>query len=118
MYMASGAVGPSLLPDGRLAMEVTSLHAAVLRQVIAVTDVVVPGGKGDRLVHVWRHNGIELHRASEETSRVAGPDGEVRLRSALFAEESLPEELAGPWRVDVETDDGQLVGRTTFRVER
>jgi hypothetical protein len=40
------------------------------------------------------------------------------LRSALFAEESLPEELAGPWRVDVETDDGQLVGRTTFRVER
>lgn len=118
MYMASGAVGPSLLPDGRLAMEVTSLHAAVLRQVIAVTDVVVPGGKGDRLVHIWRHNGVELHRASEETSRVAGPDGEVRLRSALFAEESLPEELAGPWRVDVETDDGQLVGRTTFRVER
>jgi hypothetical protein len=118
MYMASGAVGPSLLADGRLAMEVTSLHAAVLRQVIAVTDVVVPGGKGDRLVHVWRHDGVELHRASEETSRVEGPSGEVRLRSALFAEESLPEELAGPWRVDVETDDGQLVGRTTFRVER
>jgi hypothetical protein len=119
MYMASGAVGPSLLADGRLAMEVTSLHAAVLRQVIAVTDIVVPGGKGDRLVHVWRHNGVELHRASEETSRVQGPSGEVRLRSALFAaEESLPEELAGPWSVDVETDDGQLVGRVTFRVER
>jgi hypothetical protein len=117
MYMASGAVGPSLLPDGRLAMEVTSLHAAVLRQVIAVTDVVVPGGKGDRLVHVWRHSGVELHRASEETSRVEGPDGEVRLRSALFAEQSLPGELGGSWRVDVETDDGQLVGRTTFRVE-
>jgi hypothetical protein len=118
MYMASGAVGPSLLADGRLAMEVTSLHAAVLRQVIAVSDVVVPGGKGDRLVHVWRHDGVELHRAPEETSRVEGPSGEVRLRSALFAEESLPEELAGPWRVDVETDDGQLVGRTSFRVER
>jgi hypothetical protein len=118
MYMASGAVGPSLLADGRLAMEVTSLHAAVLRQVIAVTDVVVPGGKGDRLVHVWRHDGVELHRASEETSRVEGPSGEVRLRSALFAEESLPEQLAGPWSVDVETDDGQLVGRVTFRVER
>jgi hypothetical protein len=118
MYMASGAVGPSLLPDGRLAMEVTSAHAAVLRQVIAVTDIVVPGGKGDRLVHVWRHDGVELHRASEETSRVEGPSGEVRLRSALFAEESLPDQLAGPWSVDVETDDGQLVGRVTFRVER
>jgi hypothetical protein len=118
MYMVSGAVGPSLLADGRLAMEVTSLHAAVLRQVIAVTDVVVPGGQGDRLVHVWRHDGVELHRASEETSRVEGPSGEVRLRSALFAEESLPDELTGPWRVDVETDDGQLVGRTRFTVER
>jgi hypothetical protein len=118
MYVSSGAVGPSLLPDGRLAMEVTSLHAAVLRQVIAVTDVVVPGGKGDRLVHVWRHHGVELHRASEETSRVDGPSGAIRLKSTLFADTGLPEELAGPWSVDVETDDGQLVGRVTFRVER
>jgi hypothetical protein len=117
MYMSSGAVGPTLLPDGRLAMEVTSLHAAVLREVIAVTDIVVPGGKGDRLVHVWRHDGVELHRAPEDTSRVEGPSGAVRLRSALFAE-SLPEELEGPWTVDVETDDGQLVGRVSFRVER
>jgi hypothetical protein len=118
MYVSSGAVGPSLLPDGRLAMEVTSLHAAVLRQVIAVTDVVVPGGKGDRLVHVWRHGGVELHRASEETSRVDGPSGAIRLKSTLFADTGLPEELAGSWSVDVETDDGQLVGRVTFRVER
>jgi hypothetical protein len=115
MYLSSGAVGPTLLPDGRLAMEVTSLHAAVLREVIAVTDVVVPGGKGDRLVHVWRHDGVDLHRAPEETSRVEGPSGTVRLRSALFAE-SLPDELVGPWSVDVETDDGQLVGRVAFRV--
>ncbi len=117
MYMASGAVGPTVLPDGRLAMEVTSLHAAVLREVIAVTDIVVPGGKGDRLVHVWRHDGAEVHRAAEEISRVEGPSGAVRLRSALFAE-NLPEELAGRWTVDVETDDGQLVGRVSFRVER
>jgi uncharacterized protein DUF5924/DUF2914 family protein len=117
MYMSSGAVGPTLLPDGRLAMEVTSLHAAVLREVIAVTDIVVPGGKGDRLVHVWRHDGVELHRAAEETSRVQGPSGAVRLRSALFAE-SLPEDVVGGWTVDVETDDGQLVGRVPFRVER
>jgi hypothetical protein len=115
MYLSSGAVGPTLLPDGRLAMEVTLLHAAVLREVIAVTDVVVPGGKGDRLVHVWRHDGIDLHRAPEDASRVEGPSGTVRLRSALFAE-NLPEELVGPWSVDVETDDGQLVGRVTFRV--
>ncbi len=117
MYLSSGAVGPTLLADGRLAMEVTSLHAAVLRQLIAVTDVVVPGGKGDRLVHVWRHAGQELHRAPEETSRVEGPQGSVRLRSALFAE-TLPDDLVGSWTVDVETDDGQLVGRVPFRVDR
>jgi hypothetical protein len=118
MYMAQGAVGPSLLADGRLAMEVTSLHAAVLREVIAVTDIVVPGGKGDRLVHVWRHDGVELHRAQEDTSRVEGPQGAVRLRSTLFAMENFPGDVAGRWSVDVETDDGQLVGRVAFRVER
>jgi hypothetical protein len=59
--------------------------------------------------------GVDLHRAPEETSRVEGPSGTVRLRSALFAE-SLPDEIVGKWSVDVETDDGQLVGRVSFRV--
>ena len=44
-----------------------------------------------------------------------GPSGTVRLRSALTATE-LPEALVGPWNVDVETEDGQLVGRVTFNV--
>jgi hypothetical protein len=115
MYMSSGAVGPSLLPDGRLAMEVTNLHTSVIREIYAVTDVVVPGGKGDRLLHVWRHDGRDLDRAPETVSRVRGPFGAVRLRSTLTAPE-LPEKLVGPWCVDVETEDGQLVGRVSFTV--
>ena len=81
----------------------------------AITDVVAPGGKGDRLLHVWRHNGHEVHRATETTSKVDAPAGTVRLRSGLTGRD-LPQNLVGDWSVDVETQDGQLVGRATFFV--
>ena len=115
MYVSSAAVGPKQLDDGRLAMEVKALHPSVIQELIAVTDVVVPGGKGDRLRHVWRHAGREVHRSSEETSRIEAPKGVVRLRSSL-TEQDLPSNLVGGWAVDVETEDGQLVGRTEFDV--
>ena len=115
MHLSRSAVGPSLLDDGRLAMEVKSLHTSVITQLLAVTDVVVPGGKGDRLQHVWRHNGVQVHRASEDITRVDGPQGTVRLRSKV-AKEQLPAVLTGRWTIDVETEDGQLVGRTSFTV--
>lgn len=115
MHLSSGAVGPLVLPDGRLGMVVRELHPSVIDKLIAITDVVVPGGKGDRLVHVWRHDGREVHRAAETTSRVDGPAGAIRLRSALSGRE-LPQTLVGSWAVDVETQDGQLVGRVRFDV--
>ncbi len=116
MYLSRASVGPMTLADGRLAMEVRTLHPSVIQQLQAVTDVVVPGGRGERLRHVWRHDGNEVVRANEETSRVSGPKGSVRLRSRLSGD-NLPARLLGTWSVDVETEDGQLVGRTTFVVE-
>ncbi|MBL8606461.1 MAG: DUF2914 domain-containing protein [Myxococcales bacterium] len=116
MHVSHSAVGPSTLADGRLAMEVKSLHPSVIQELLAVTDVVVPGGKGDRLHHVWKRNGLEIHRSTEDTSRVDGPLGSVRLRSALKGQE-LPKDLVGKWTVDVETEDGQLVGRLHFTVQ-
>ncbi|MFO0743137.1 MAG: DUF5924 family protein [Labilithrix sp.] len=115
MYVSKGAVGPMVLKDGRLAMEVRQLHPSVIDKLIAITDVVAPGGKGDRLLHVWRHNGHEVHRATETTSKVDAPAGTVRLRSGLTGRD-LPQNLVGDWSVDVETQDGQLVGRATFFV--
>lgn len=115
MHLSRASVGPMTLADGRLAMEVKVLHPSVIQQLQAVTDVVVPGGRGDRLRHVWRHDGTEVVRANEETSRVEGPQGTVRLRSRLSGD-NLPAKLMGQWSVDVETEDGQLVGRTTFLV--
>ncbi|HSN98046.1 MAG TPA: DUF5924 family protein, partial [Candidatus Nanopelagicales bacterium] len=116
MHLSSAAVGPAKLSDGRLAMEVKSLHASVIEQLLAVTDVVAPGGKGDRLHHVWRQGGQEVYRAPEETSRVEGPEGAVRLESSLTGRR-LPAKLGGRWTVDVETEDGQLVGRVAFEVK-
>ena len=120
MYVAHGAVGPILLADGRLGMEVRDLHPSVIDKLIAITDVVVPGGKGDRLVHVWRHDGVEVHRATESTTRVTAANeskdkGTIRLRSGL-TDRQLPARLVGSWSVDVETQDGQLVGRVSFTV--
>jgi hypothetical protein len=115
MYLSRGAVGPIVLPDGRLGMVVHELHPSVIDKLIAITDIVVPGGKGDRLVHVWRHDGTEVQRANETTSRVDGPTGTVRLRSGLSGRD-LPKRLVGDWAVDVETQDGQLVGRVSFIV--
>jgi hypothetical protein len=116
MYVSHGAVGPILLQDGRLGMEVEHLHPSVVDQLTAITDVVAPGGKGDRLVHVWKHDGHEVHRATENTARVAdAPHGLIRLRSSLSGK-NLPHGLVGSWSVDVETQDGQLVGRVPFTV--
>jgi hypothetical protein len=116
MYVSHGGVGPIVLPDGRLGMEVTELDPSVIDKLTAITDVVVPGGKGDRLTHVWRHDGREVFRASEDTSLVANaPPGAIRLRSSLEGRR-LPSAPVGSWSVDVETVDGQLVGRVSFRV--
>ena len=115
MYLSKGAVGPLVLPDGRLGMVVHELDPSVIDKLIAITDIVVPGGKGDRLVHVWRHDGDEVQRAAESTSRVEGPAGTIRLRSALTGRE-LPKRLVGNWSVGVETQDNQLVGRVSFVV--
>ena len=115
LHVAHAGVGPALLDDGRLAMEVKMLHSSIISQLLAVTDVVNPGGRGDRLLHVWRRDGLEIRRSTDEIARVPGPHGTVRIQSSL-AGHDLPRPLAGRWTVDVETEDGQLVGRTSFTV--
>lgn len=115
MYVSYGAVGPDVLEDGRLAIEASKLHRSLIKELYAVTDVVVPGGKGDRLVHVWSHEGEVVRRATEVDPRAHGPTGTIRLRSQLPAD-GLPEDPSGSWTVDVVTQDGQLVGRTGFEI--
>jgi hypothetical protein len=114
MHLSHAAVGPSVREDGALTMEVTALDARSLQRMVAVTDVVLPAGKGDRFVHVWRLND-HVVQTVDELSRVPGAQGGVRLRSMLY---NIPKAKSsnGKWSVDVETADGQLIGRTRFDV--
>lgn len=117
MSIADAAVGPKLLDDGRLAMKVTELHTSFVDSMYAVTDVLVPGGEGDRMHHLWRKDGEILATldGKGQTTKVPGPKGTVRLQSKLDLAQ-IPKDRAGTWTIDVETDDGQLVGRKTFTV--
>jgi hypothetical protein len=116
MHVAHGAVGPSVLPDGRLTMEVERVHHSVVSTLVAVTDVTVPTGRGDRLLHVWRHDARDVYVARGEALAHREMGTMLRLRSAL-PPESMPASLVGQWTVDVETESGQLVGRVRFAVD-
>lgn len=114
MHVSTGAVGPTLLPDGRLKMHVSTLHESMIQEMHVLTDVVVPGGHKDRMFHIWRHEGIPVQRSPVESTGNP-PKGIVRLRSTLKSE-NLVDPIAGEWSVDVVTEDEQLVGRVTFTV--
>ncbi|MFY0536650.1 DUF2914 domain-containing protein [Nannocystis pusilla] len=80
----------------------------------ALTDVITPGGRGDNLLHVWRHRGLEVQRGPSEPA-ADPPPGSVRLRSTLRSFH-IPSDRTGPWSIDVVTEDDQLVGRVEFEV--
>jgi Family of unknown function (DUF5924)/Protein of unknown function (DUF2914) len=115
MQLSHGGVGPTLLADGRLTIEASSLHISLIKELYAVTDVVLPGGKGDRLFHIWRKGGDEVQRSTDVDIHPYGAQGTIRVQSKLAAG-SLPADIVGEWTVDVMTEDGQLVGRVPFTV--
>lgn len=113
LAVATGAVGTTALPDGRLGLEITRAHASLVNHLHGSTDVLVPAGLHDGLVHVWRQGSLEVLRISPLVGALDA--GQVRLRSTLDGEQ-LPPSRAGRWTLDVETGSGQLVGRVRFEV--
>ncbi|MEI8259781.1 MAG: DUF5924 family protein, partial [Deltaproteobacteria bacterium] len=83
LYLDHGAVGPAVLPDGRLTMEVQRVNRAVLVDLVAVTDVMALAGRNDRLSHVWRQNGAEVFRVAQPHVEPMEHAGWRRLRSSL-----------------------------------
>lgn len=114
LTVMDAAVGPQTLPDGRLALKVTALHTSLMKEMVAVTDVGTLAGAGETFSHVWRHEGVEIRRV-DQPERLPVSKSRIRLRSHLRGTQ-LPERRAGLWSVDVETSDGQLVGRFEFTV--
>ena len=115
MYLAKGAVGPKLLDDGRLAVEASALHHSLVSELNAVTDIMSPGGQGDRLVHKWFKDGELVQETADVQPTTQGDLGVVQLRSRIDAAR-LPAQTTGHWTLDIFTEDGQLVGRVPFDV--
>ena len=117
LHLESAAVGPETLPDGRLAVEWTAACDCRLDRLHAVTVVGVPPGAvasaGD-FRHVWRRDGEPVLDVIPALQQPAA-DGSLRLTSTL-AGKSWPPTRIGPWTVDLETAEGQLVGRARLRV--
>lgn len=113
LAVSTGAVGTTALPDGRLGLEITRAHASLVNHLHGSTDVLVPAGLHDGLMHVWRQGDFVVLRVIPHLERI--DVGQVRLRSTLDGEQ-LPPARGGHWTLDVETGSGQLVGRVRFEV--
>jgi hypothetical protein len=117
-FVKSGGVGLSQRSDGTLGVEVRVLRlddrgALPMSELYAVTDVAV-ATRGDRFRHVWRRGEkvFESTFASVESPR---DQRVVRVATRLLTSE-LGVEPFGNYAVDVETEDGQVVGRVRFDV--
>ena len=120
LHLSYASVGPALeenVMNGKLAMEITSLHKSRMNETLyGLTEVFVPGGVGDDLYHVWRHEGTTMGVfEAKNTVRVPSTKGTIRLQSRLPTEK-LPEDISGTWSLNVESPDGRLIGRTRFQV--
>ncbi len=118
MYALDGAVGPRLL-DGAppaVSVDIRRAHVSEIPGLYGVSRVFSLGAQPHDLHLVWYHEGVAVTGLDGLSTTVtpAGPH-EVRLVSHLPAS-ALPPLPAGRWHLDVETTDGQLVGRTRFEL--
>lgn len=83
-----------------------------------MSDVVMPGGEGDRFRHVWRHKSAEGTFRWEVDAPVVfkSNDQTVRVTSSLPQSEIIKSNPVGEWVVDIVTTDDQIVGRMRFTV--
>jgi len=118
LYVEHHGVGIAPLPDGRLELEVTRVHKSRLDDLYAVSDVVMPGGEGDRFRHVWRHKKADVSFRAERDARVVqkASDQTVRVMSSMPKAELERADPVGEWIVDIVTTDDQIVGRLRFSV--
>lgn len=115
LWIDHAGVGPTLRDDRRLQLEARRLHVDAFESLHAVTDLAVPAGNGNTLLHRWRRGAEEVHRTRGIAPEAASSPGHIRLRSTLPAAE-LPQPPTGRWWVDVLTSEGQLVGSTSFEI--
>jgi hypothetical protein len=99
------------LRDGpRISRRVAATPIDPRGQIYVVTAIYAPRGLHDRVRHVWYEGAQRLMR-----SRLYDVDGGRKEGYRLWTALSLSPDLAGKrLHVDIETESGQLIGRTTL----
>lgn len=115
LWLAASAVTPSLDaramrpgPDQRI-YTVNQLGA---NGIYAYTSISAPLGLHEHVYHVWKHNGQEMLRVPLDIQV-----GLERGFRAWSHKQNFGADPVGDWRVEVETDNGQIVGVLRFRIE-
>jgi hypothetical protein len=115
MAMAAGGIGHGTKGSYEcIPGPVRIIPVAKLDNLRCVSEITEPGGINDPLVHVWKHGGVEILRATP--SKLHRCPGEVLISE--LQPEAMPKRPAGRWSCSVETMDGQLVGLMSFDVPR
>lgn len=78
----------------------------------AFSAIKAPRGLHQRVLHVWWHNGEVIDRIPLQITGGRREDGYRAWSHKL----TLGADPTGHWRVDVVTDDGQLIGAERFTV--
>src|SRR5699024_849998 len=78
----------------------------------AFTAIKAPRGLHQNVLHIWSHNGEVVDRIELE---IVGGSREQGFRTWSH-KASFGPHPAGNWRVEVRTDDGQLIGVRHFEV--
>ncbi len=91
-----------------------AVHIAPGNSLAVYTAVFSPTALNTKIIHEWQYydpaEGRWITRARIPLSVVGGSDGGYRTFSVVSAI------TPGPWRVDVETPQGQVIGRLNFDV--
>lgn len=89
-------------------------HRAFGEPVYAVSAVYAPARLETEITHNWQYYDEEAHRWRSATKIkvpiVGGREGGYRMYSVKYSI------FPGLWRVDVETAEGQIVGRIRFKI--
>ena len=118
MYALDAEVGPRMLAGEppAVAVDVRRIHLSEVPDLYGVSRVFSLGARPHDLRLAWYHEGV-LVAGVDGVSTTVTPSGhnEVRLVSHL-PDSALPDVPVGRWHLDVETTDGELVGRTRFEI--